>query len=163
MPLIFKVDLQVIDRVSGTSLLTTYEAQTTDEAFKLAGKDSLAVARAGKPYRVEVRCPICGALEEFDGEACSICGYPDQERVKTFRDAQQQREKQAREQTTAPVQCPRCGSQQIMGDTRGFSAGKAVVGGLLLGPLGLLGGLAGSKKVIVRCLKCGHQWSPGAS
>jgi len=58
------------------------------------------------------------------------------------------------------VKCPKCGSEQIMGGTKGFGLGKAAAGGLLLGPVGLLGGLFGSKKVKVSCLNCGKTWSP---
>lgn len=39
--------------------------------------------------------------------------------------------------------------------------GKAIGGAAVLGNVGLLGGLLGSKKVIITCLKCGHQWQPG--
>jgi sorbitol-specific phosphotransferase system component IIBC len=56
------------------------------------------------------------------------------------------------------VCCPRCGSSQITAKTKGFGLGKAVVGGFLLGPIGLLGGTIGSNKTLVVCLKCGHQW-----
>ncbi len=59
------------------------------------------------------------------------------------------------------MKCPKCGSSQISADKKGFGLGKAVGGGLLLGPIGLLGGLIGSKKVMVTCLKCGHQWEAG--
>lgn len=58
------------------------------------------------------------------------------------------------------VRCPRCSSTQITGFKKGFGLGKAVGGGVLLGPLGLLGGFIGSKKVVITCLKCGHQWKP---
>jgi predicted RNA-binding Zn-ribbon protein involved in translation (DUF1610 family) len=59
------------------------------------------------------------------------------------------------------VECPKCGSTQITANKKGFSLGNAAVGGFLLGPVGLLGGLAGSNKVKVTCLKCGHSWDAG--
>lgn len=59
------------------------------------------------------------------------------------------------------IRCPRCGSAQITAKNKGFGLGKAAVGGLLLGPVGLLGGMIGSKKIKVVCLKCGKEWSPG--
>lgn len=58
------------------------------------------------------------------------------------------------------VTCPKCGSSQVMGRNKGFDLGKAAMGGLALGPVGLLGGLIGSKKVVVACLNCGHRWEP---
>lgn len=58
------------------------------------------------------------------------------------------------------VCCPRCGSTQLTANKKGFGLGKAAAGGLLLGPVGLLGGFLGSNKVIITCLKCGHQWKP---
>jgi len=59
------------------------------------------------------------------------------------------------------VKCPKCGSTQITADKKGFGLGKAAIGGLILGPVGLLGGLIGSKKVMVSCLNCGNRWQPG--
>jgi hypothetical protein len=58
------------------------------------------------------------------------------------------------------VRCPKCGSQTVAGGTKGFGLGKAAVGGIALGPVGLLAGLFGSKKVTVSCLSCGHRWAP---
>lgn len=57
------------------------------------------------------------------------------------------------------VCCPNCGSNQIYADKKGFGLGKAAAGGLLLGPVGLLGGMLGSKKIVITCLKCGHKRS----
>lgn len=64
-------------------------------------------------------------------------------------------------QTVSAIKCPKCGSTQITAGNKGFGLGKAAVGGALLGPVGLLGGLIGSKKVMVTCLNCGKQWQAG--
>jgi tellurium resistance protein TerD len=58
------------------------------------------------------------------------------------------------------VRCPKCQSAQISANNKGFGVGKAIVGGLLLGSIGLLGGFVGSSKVRITCLKCGHTWEP---
>ena len=59
------------------------------------------------------------------------------------------------------LKCPRCKSTQLHAGQKGFGLGKAAAGGLLLGPVGLLGGMIGSKKVMVTCLKCGFKWQAG--
>lgn len=59
------------------------------------------------------------------------------------------------------ITCPKCGSNQITSTTKGFGLGKAALGGLMLGPVGLLGGVIGSKKVKLVCLNCGHSWNAG--
>lgn len=59
-----------------------------------------------------------------------------------------------------PVRCPRCRSAQLSANKKGFGLGKAAAGGLLLGPVGLLGGFLGSSKVKITCLKCGYTWKP---
>ena len=63
----------------------------------------------------------------------------------------------------APVRCPKCRSTQITANKKGFGLGKAAVGGVLLGPLGLLGGVIGGNKIRITCLKCGHVFQPGES
>nr|CAA52878.1 unnamed protein product [Clostridium acetobutylicum]prf//2023175A methyl methane sulfonate/mytomycin C/UV resistance protein [Clostridium acetobutylicum] len=45
------------------------------------------------------------------------------------------------------ITCPYCHSTQVTAGKKGFGVGKAIVGGLLLGPVGLLGGLIGSKNI----------------
>ena len=62
-----------------------------------------------------------------------------------------------------PVRCPKCRSSQLSADKKGFGAGKALIGGVLTGGVGLLAGFIGSKKIMITCRKCGHQWKAGQS
>ena len=61
----------------------------------------------------------------------------------------------------APIKCPMCGEMvrwfKIDTTKKGFSVGKAAVGGILLGPVGLLGGALGKKKEYYVCRKCGFE------
>lgn len=59
------------------------------------------------------------------------------------------------------VKCPRCGSDQLTAQKKGFSAGKAALGAVAVGGLGLLAGGHGSGGVVITCLACGLQWPPG--
>lgn len=59
------------------------------------------------------------------------------------------------------IKCPKCKSTQLTANKKGFGLGKAAVGGLLTGGIGLLGGFIGSGKVKITCLKCGHTWKAG--
>jgi RNA polymerase subunit RPABC4/transcription elongation factor Spt4 len=60
------------------------------------------------------------------------------------------------------IKCPKCGSNQIHSNKKGFSTGKAVagtlVGGVLIGAA--VGGI-GSDKIEITCLNCGHKFKPG--
>jgi len=60
-----------------------------------------------------------------------------------------------------PLRCPTCGSTQITANKKGFGVGKAAVGGILLGPVGLAAGMLGSAGVRITCLMCGFSWKPG--
>lgn len=57
--------------------------------------------------------------------------------------------------------CPKCGSTSISADKKGFGIGKAVVGNAIAGPIGMVAGNIGAKKVIITCLSCGKQWEAG--
>lgn len=55
--------------------------------------------------------------------------------------------------------CPKCflGYMQAVGErTGGFSGGKAVVGAIIAGPIGLAAGALGKKKITYRCNRCGY-------
>lgn len=67
----------------------------------------------------------------------------------------------SRYQKEDTLKCPRCGSAHFHAGDKGFGLGKAVVGKAMVGPLGLLGGFIGHKKVMISCLKCGHKWQAG--
>jgi tellurium resistance protein TerD len=54
--------------------------------------------------------------------------------------------------------CPQCCSNNIYVNKQGFSMGEAVLGCVLLGPLGLVGGMIGGQKIIFTCLNCGYKW-----
>ena len=61
----------------------------------------------------------------------------------------------------APMMCPLCGEMirwtKVDETRKGFSAGKAVAGAVIAGPIGLIGGALGKKKVCYACGKCGFQ------
>lgn len=58
------------------------------------------------------------------------------------------------------IRCPKCTSAELTAQKQGFGLGKAVVGGVLTGGVGLLAGFLGSGKIKITCLRCGHFWTP---
>lgn len=70
--------------------------------------------------------------------------------------AAQNRRKEMDEQGIA--YCPRCSSISVQPLKKGFGLGKAVIGGVLLGPVGLLAGNIGKNKVEMYCMKCGNKF-----
>ena len=59
------------------------------------------------------------------------------------------------------VRCPKCNSNQLTANKKGFGDKKAVAGALLTGGIGLLADTTGSNKIIITCLNCGNQFKPG--
>ncbi len=83
------------------------------------------------------------------------------ERFKNAANGALERQKAQEAEDTAAVKCSRCGSTQISADKKGFGIGKGVIGAAVAGPIGLVAGNAGAKKVRITCLKCGYQWMAG--
>ena len=55
--------------------------------------------------------------------------------------------------------CPKCfmGYMEPVGErTGGFSGGKAALGVVIAGPIGLAAGALGKKKTTYRCNRCGY-------
>lgn len=55
--------------------------------------------------------------------------------------------------------CPRCGMgylKAVSERTGGFSGGKAVLGAVIAGPIGLAAGALGRKKTTYQCNRCGY-------
>lgn len=77
--------------------------------------------------------------------------YGDRERAK----------REAERDDGTPVRCPKCKSTQVAAHRKGYGLKRAAVGGLMLGPAGLLVGFSGSGKVKITCLKCGKAFYAG--
>ena len=62
---------------------------------------------------------------------------------------------------SAPNKCPMCGEtlmwKKVDTQKKGFSVGKAALGGIFTWSRRLLGGALGKKKVWYACGKCGFQ------
>lgn len=58
------------------------------------------------------------------------------------------------------IKCPRCNSTNIHVDKKGFSVGKAALGAVVFGGIGVLAGGIGSNDIKCTCLSCGNQFKP---
>lgn len=101
-------------------------------------------------------CPECGKDISSYATSCPHCGRP----MRTTSISQKENLSPEPMQKDN-IKCPKCGSSQISANKKGFSAGKAVAGAVIAGGIGLAAGSIGSDKVIITCLKCGHQFKPG--
>jgi hypothetical protein len=96
---------------------------------------------------------------------CTRCGCSSAfiERFSPTCDDRRDRSPRPAKSADAGPRCPKCKSTSISANKAGFGLGKAVAGGVALGPAGLLAGFFGSRKVYVTCLSCGHSWKAGAA
>lgn len=60
------------------------------------------------------------------------------------------------------IVCPKCNSNQISSNQKGFSGSNAVAGAMVGGAvMGMGMGMVGSNQIVVTCLKCGNQFKAG--
>lgn len=56
--------------------------------------------------------------------------------------------------TSDKLRCPKCNSDRLIIDKKGFSGKNALAGFLLAGGVGILAGAIGSNKFMIQCLGC---------
>lgn len=65
---------------------------------------------------------------------------------------------EAKANHSSVVRCPKCGSTSIVTTNKKLSVKRAVVGTMLLNPIGGAIGAVTSKKMYNICQNCGHRW-----
>jgi hypothetical protein len=116
-------------------------------------------------------CPGCKYVSEEAFRDCPMCGLIIQKhhaRQAKLSDARKQSdmeyEKYCKEQErkklelNEPARCPKCMSNQIHYEKKGYGIGKGLIGLATLGPLGLAAGAIGKNDLLSICVKCGNKW-----
>lgn len=93
-----------------------------------------------------IKCSECGKDVSDKAASCPNCGNPIN---------------QPTPQHEEYLCCPRCNSRELHAEHKGFSGGKALVGAVTVGGLGLLAGTIGSRDTQITCLKCGNRFKAG--
>jgi RNA polymerase subunit RPABC4/transcription elongation factor Spt4 len=126
----------------------------------------------------QINCQFCGKFNDEGSRFCGYCGQlidaveiqrmiqlkklelQNKQLQMQTRQLEEQRSISSRQnhEYSNMAKCPRCGSTSLSGNKKGFGVGKAVIGAAILGPVGLIAGNMGSKKVKITCLKCGKQF-----
>ncbi|MDR2233325.1 MAG: hypothetical protein LBE56_09405 [Tannerella sp.] len=99
-----------------------------------------------------INCSECGKVVSDKAASCPNCGNPINIQGTVFREAIENREH---------LLCPICLSRELHAEKSGFSGGKALVGAVLAGGMGLLAGSIGSNDIQITCLKCGNRFKAG--
>lgn len=92
-----------------------------------------------------INCPECRKEISDKALSCPHCGNP----------------MNPQDSNEEYLCCPKCHSRELHAEQKGFSGGKALVGAVVGGGLGLLAGTIGSKDVQITCLKCGEKFKAG--
>lgn len=56
------------------------------------------------------------------------------------------------------LKCPKCHSEKIHINTRGYRVSRSLIGNIVFGPIGLLMGFIGKNKLLYTCKECGYQF-----
>lgn len=93
-----------------------------------------------------IKCSECGKDVSDKAASCPNCGNPINQPVTPQEEF---------------LCCPQCYSRELHAEHKGFSGGKALVGAVAAGGVGLLAGTIGSRDTLITCLKCNHKFKAG--
>ena len=116
-------------------------------------------------------CPKCGKTIKGDAKFCGYCGKKiiasksvpisssttPGKIISSFPESQQVSTAKTSENENNAAKCKYCGSTSLQAMKRGAKVGRAVVGALLVGPLGIAAGGVGMNNIKIVCLNCGKE------
>ena len=161
---------------AGPSLTRPDPRAPIHQGFKVGSAPTGGCSRPqGETMQTETVCVSCSAWTT--GSICSVCGAEKpHDAPKRYVHTPAELSRQAAiahpNRTQAPLQaapsetgprvaCPKCKSTQFSTGAKGYGLGKATLGFLAIGPVGLAAGAIGSSRLLITCLACGHRWKPG--
>lgn len=104
-------------------------------------------------------CPICKQkLSTEKAEQCDVCKCTWHKEISQAILSEIEKSSST---VNNKIKCPKCSSEQLTSDKKGFSGKQAVGGAILTGGIGILAGTIGSNKIVITCLACGNQFKPG--
>lgn len=107
-------------------------------------------------------CHNCGKEIATDSKFCPECGAaqvtPSKKANPIALEAKNLNTIFKQEKEDNAFHCPKCKSHNIYIDKKGYSLTKGIVGGVLIGPIGLILGKHKSNNLRYKCLDCGHKW-----
>ena len=145
---------------------TSPEAQKLKRTIDITSQDTTEkldnILTSYGQKKNEVTCGKCGTTTVYNkqNQKCAICGDWLYQHMVSTKEAPREEDKAVHHQDATAIHCPKCRSTQVTAQKQGFGLGKAAVGAVLTGGIGLLGGFIRSRKIYLTCLKCGHRFKP---